>query len=448
MLQKRCLLIEDDLVDQMAFRRLMDTRNAEYRYEVTGSVSDARRILGTDTFDVVIADYLLGDGTAFDILGLNLEAPVIVITGAGSEEIAVQAMKAGAYDYLIKDVRRNYLKVLPVTMEKAIRQQKVEEQVKILSDRASVETTIIGTSKGLAETSQLVELASSSSVPVLVTGETGTGKNLVAKSIHYRGADRLAPFVSINCACLPETLIEAELFGYEQGAFTGATGPKKGLFELADGGTVFLDEIGDMPVNLQARLLSVIEDRTLRRLGSVSNRPFSGRIIASTNVDLGNVLGQTFRKDLYYRLSVIRIHLPPLRERRQDIPDLCSHLLKVLTGNRNVQVSGEELARLAAYDWPGNVRELKNVLERAVLLHRGGDLHPSDFILQGGHRPPFAATTALPPSEEELVTIEELENRYIKFALEKFSGSITRTAQALGISVSTVKRWMKSHGSK
>jgi DNA-binding NtrC family response regulator len=426
----------------------MDTRSAEYQYALAGSVSEAMRLLDADTFDVVITDYLLGDGTAFDILDLSLEAPVIVITGAGSEEIAVQAMKSGAYDYLIKDIRRNYLKVLPVTIEKAIRQQKAEEQVKILCERESVENTIIGTSGGLAEAVQLVELASSSDVPVLLTGETGTGKNLVAKSIHYRSNVRQGPFVGINCACLPETLIEAELFGYERGAFTGATGPKKGLLELADGGTVFLDEIGEMPVNLQARLLSVIEDRTVRRLGGVSTRPFNGRIIASTNVDIENVLGRTFRKDLYYRLSVIRIHLAPLRERRQDIPDLCRHLLKRLTGNRDMQLSGEEHARLMAYDWPGNVRELKNVLERAVLLRRDGEIRPSDFISQGGYPAAIAGRSVPPSFEEGIITLGELENRYIKFALAKFSGSITRTAEALGISISTVKRRVKAYRSK
>src|SRR5512146_321126 len=198
-------------------------------------------------------------------------------------------------------------------------------------------------------------MASEMDGPVLITGETGTGKNLVAKAIHYRSSFAGSAFVSINCAALPENLIEAELFGHEKGAFTGASGAKKGLFEVADGGTVFLDEIGEMPMHLQAKLLSVLEDGTMRRIGSTAVTPVNVRIIAATNADLESALGSTFRKDLYYRLSVVRIHIPPLREHADDIGPLCGYLLSQIAKGRHVEIPEAELTKLKGYEWPGNV---------------------------------------------------------------------------------------------
>lgn len=442
------LLIEDDVVDQMAFKRFLDAEHRELRYTVAGSLAEAEKVLETEAFDVVVTDYLLGDGTAFDILGLRLESPVIIITGAGSEEVAVQAMKAGAHDYLIKDPERRYLKILPVTVEKAVRQRGAEERIRALNEQESEEVSVVGGQAGLNEALRLVDLASSSDMPVLITGETGTGKSLIAKAIHHRSAARREPFMSINCACLPESLIEAELFGYEQGAFTGASAPKKGLFEATGAGTILLDEIGEMPMHLQARLLSVVEERVTRRLGGTSLRPFGGRVIASTNADIEASLGKTFRKDLYFRLSVVRIHLPPLRERKQDIPELCRHLLARLTGKREQQVSDGELGRLAAYDWPGNVRELRNLLERAVLLHKGAEPRPSEFLGKAVRRTGGGQGLDLVLQDGSLMSLDQLERRYIEFALKRFSGNIVTTAAALGISLSTMKRRLREFGSK
>jgi DNA-binding NtrC family response regulator len=280
-MKKKLLFTEDDLVDRMAFERFAEKEQLPYEYTIAGSVAEAISALKSAEFDIVISDYRLGDGTAFDILKLGLEVPVIIATGAGSEQVAVEAMKAGAYDYLIKDLDHQYLKVLQITVERALRQKRTEERVKIQSDRESELAVVIGIDEGLADVGRLMEFAASSDSPVLITGETGAGKNVVAKAIHYQSAARDEAFISVNCLSLPESLIEAELFGYEKGAYTGAMTARKGLFEMADKGTIFLDEIGEMPLHLQGKLLSVIEDRSVRRLGGEIERPVDVRITAS-----------------------------------------------------------------------------------------------------------------------------------------------------------------------
>jgi transcriptional regulator with PAS, ATPase and Fis domain len=294
------------------------------------------------------------------------------------------------------------------------------------------------------EVIRIVDMAATTKAPVLITGETGTGKNLVAKSIHYKGPNAGAAIVSINCAAIPENLIEAELFGYEKGAFTGASGAKKGLFEIADGGTLFLDEIGEMPLHLQSKLLSVLEDRTVRRIGGTAFRPVFVRVIAATNADLEQNLGKTFRKDLYYRLSVIRIHIPPLRDHRGDIPELCSHILTEIS-SRITGLPQEEIEKLMAYDWPGNVRELKNVLERTLLLQRGSQLFPSQLIEKPSSSSVRKTLTSM-DFDSELKTIEQAERELIEFTLAKLSWNVTQSARALGLSLSTLKRKIKEYG--
>jgi transcriptional regulator with PAS, ATPase and Fis domain len=289
---------------------------------------------------------------------------------------------------------------------------------------------------------------------VLLTGETGTGKNLIARAIHYQSPLRTAPFISINCAAIPEHLIEAELFGHEKGAFTGAVTAKKGIFELAEGGTLLLDELGEMPLHLQTKLLGVLDDKQVRRLGSESTRPVEVRVITSTNSDLEKSLGKTFRHDLFYRISVIRISLPPLRERRADIPELCRYLLKKLNNGLDVEISDAELGRLQEYSWPGNVRELRNILERTLILHRGSELRPSELLDKGihsavvsahnNHAVTIAATFQdLPSADPTVVTLDEMEKEHIRRTLATFSGNITKTSKALGISITTLKRKKK-----
>jgi len=290
---------------------------------------------------------------------------------------------------------------------------------------------------------RLVELAAAVDSPVLITGETGTGKNLVAGAIHYRSSARRTAFIPINCAALPENLIEAELFGYEKGAFTGAVASKKGIFEMAEGGTLFLDEIGEIPLHLQSKLLGALEEKKIRRLGSESIRPIEVRIIASTSVPLESVLGGSFRKDLYYRLNVIRIHLPPLRERPQDIPDLCAYLLKKLSGGKEVILPDPEISRLKKYPWPGNVRELRNVLERAFILQRGLALHPSEFLQMAEENLP---SPPLPVNQEgKFSTLQKVEKNHIQYILENLGHNHTQAAKSLGISLSTLNRKIKEY---
>ena len=438
----RLLLIEDDRVDQLALLRFVEQERLPIQCTVAGSVREAKEILRREEFDVVISDYRLGDGDAFDILALNLDAQTIITTGAGNEEVAVKAMKAGAHDYLIKDVDRNYLKVLPLTVERAISEKRTRDRVALLTEKQSAESEI-WRGEGLTETLKLIDLAAASDSPVVITGETGTGKNLVARAIHYSGPLRSGPFVSVNCAALPETLIEGELFGHEKGAFTSAITTKKGYFEVADGGTLLLDELGEMPFHLQSKLLGVLDDKKVRRLGSETARQVDVRLITATSIDLEQQLGKSFRQDLYYRLSVIRIALPPLRERRSDIPSLCRHLLKRLNDGIDVEIAEAELERLRDFAWPGNVRELKNILERALILHRGQQLRPSELL--GKSNPALAASSAVPAVDAPLVSLEHVEREHIQRVLEHTAGNITQAARILGVSISTLKRKRKEY---
>ncbi len=442
-IRKTFLVIDDDRVFCGAVRDFLSSATIEVL--VAHTAADGLAVSASRKIDVVLLDQQLPDAEGYTlcpaILKDNDEAKIIFATAFPSFENAVKAIKAGAYDYLSKPFD---LEELRLAARQALRTIELEgvEQVQVYQRSREKESVVLAGGAGLADTLRLVELAASSGSPVLITGETGTGKTLVAKAIHYRSAGARLPFISINCASLPENLIEAELFGYERGAFTGAVAARKGIFEMAEGGTLFLDEIGELPLHLQAKLLSVIEEKQMRRLGSEAVRPVNARIIAATNSAVEESLGKTFRKDLYYRLSVVRIHIPPLRDRRADIPELCRHLLKSIAG-RDIALSPPELEKLCCYDWPGNVRELKNVLDRAVLLHAGGELCPSGLLCPTDLRPSVApASTA--EAEDDILLLEEVEKRHIARVLAKVSGNQTRAAKALGIALTTLKRKMKT----
>jgi DNA-binding NtrC family response regulator len=447
-MKKTFLVIDDDRVFANAVRDYLASETIEVL--VANTAMDGLALCHQRKIDVVLLDQQLPDAEGHtlcsSILKCNDQAKIIFSTAFPSFENAVKAIRSGATDYLSKPYDLEELGLAVRQAFRTLELENVEQIQDYQRTRESEETVVIG-GEGLSETLKLVDLAATSDSPVLITGETGTGKTLIAKAIHYRGRTRKAPFISINCASLPENLIEAELFGYEKGAFTGAIAARKGLFEMAEGGTLFLDEIGEMPMHLQAKLLSAIDEKKLRRLGSESIRPVSVRIIAATGVKLEDFLGKTFRKDLYYRLSVIRMHIPPLRERRSDIPGLCKHLLRSLTDGHEVVLSEREVANLCSYDWPGNVRELKNILERAYLLQRGSEFRPSDLLGQAPKAAPAPVVdSGSADAAAPILMLEEVEMNHIQYVLGRCGSNYTQTAKALGISLSTLKRKLKAPG--
>jgi len=441
--KKTLLVIDDDRVFGEAVRDFLSSDTVDVL--LSHKASDGLTLCSLKKIDVVLLDQQLPDAEGHtlcpDILKYNDQSKIIFSTAFPSFENAVKAIRSGAHDYLSKPYD---LEELALAVKQSFRTLELErvELVQTYEREREREGAVLITGEGIRDTLQLVEIAATTEAPVLITGETGTGKSLAAKAIHYKSKAGKAPFISINCASLPENLIEAELFGFERGAFTGAIGAKKGLFEMAEGGTLFLDEIGEIPMHLQSKLLSALEDRTIRRIGGTTAKPVNVRIMAATSVDLDNTLGKTFRKDLYYRLSVVRIHIPPLRERRGDVPALCSYLVKTIT-TRAAEIPDRELVRLMKYDWPGNVRELKNILERTVLLQEGTVLEPSRLLGNASSAVPFSST--LPRNDnEELLPLETIEQNHIQHVLARLSGNYTRAAKVLGISLSTLKRKLKA----
>ncbi|MDA8157134.1 MAG: sigma-54 dependent transcriptional regulator [Actinomycetota bacterium] len=451
--KKTILIIDDDKIFCQSIKEYLEKDPVEVIIANTGK--DGLSASARGDMDIILLDQRLpdveGDTLCGAILANNDHAKIIFITAHASFEGAVKAMKSGAFNYLSKPFE---LEELDLAIEQALRTtelERIEQLQKYRTAKESKEAVLIG-GQGLSGILKLLESASSSEAPVLITGETGTGKNVLAKAIHYKSPLRKAPFISINCAALPENLMESELFGYEKGAFTGAVASKKSIFEMAEGGTLFLDEIGEIPLHLQAKLLGAIEEKKIRRLGSESVKSVNVRIIAATGRELEKELGEAFRKDLYYRLSVIRIHMPPLRERKSDMRALCDYFLSILPGGREMTISGEELEKLSAYPWPGNIRELKNVIERALILQRGmHDLRPSDLLVS--LEKSVAGNPELRGQQgffqgDEILTLAEIEKNYIKHSLARLYGNYTKTSRALGISLSTLKRKLKEYDLK
>ncbi len=421
-----------------------------------GTAAEGLKLCARNKIDVVLLDQKLPDKKGVqlcpDILSYNDQTKIIFITAYPSFDNAVEAVQVGAHDYLSKPFE---MKEMDLVISKALRTLELE-RVELLQDykkrKEIEETVLVGSDQCLVELDRMIELAAGSSVPVLITGETGTGKSLVARAIHYRSRVKNSTYITVNCAALPENLIESELFGHEKGAFTGAVATKKGFFELAGNGSLFLDEIGELPLHLQSKLLGVLDDKKVTRLGGQYSRHVDARIIAATNIDLEKAVGdKRFRDDLYYRLSVLRIHVPPLREHGSDVPELCDYFIKDIAPSSRLTIPAGDLQVLMEYDWPGNVRELRNIIERAILLRQGSTLRPSALL--SGRRVSGADPTTpggMPvdrrASGPVVAPIKSVEEEHIRQALKVLSNNHSQTARALGISRSTLIRKMKAYG--
>jgi DNA-binding NtrC family response regulator len=386
---------------------------------------------------------------------MQFSAAVIVLTAQGSVELAVEAMKIGAYDFIQKPIDPTRLKTI---LNHASRQQSMKQELEVTRRKlrdSGVLGSLVGSSKAMQEMFAMIERVAPSTVSILITGESGTGKELVARTLHELSPRKNKPFVAVNCAAIPETLIESEIFGHEKGAFTGAIERRAGCFELAEEGTLLLDEIGEMPVGTQAKLLRVLEDRRLRRLGSKMETPVDVRVLAATNKnpDEAVATGQ-LRGDLYYRLNVFNLHMPPLREHKEDIPAIIDAIMADMNAKHNRQVRGMEgdlLQRLMTHDWPGNVRELRNAIERAVILCGDGTLETAHLPPGFGAKPSRPATADAAQSANGVqvevgTTVDEAERRLILKTLESTRNNKTRAAEILGISLKTLHNKLKEYG--
>jgi DNA-binding NtrC family response regulator len=403
------------------------------------------------SLDLVIRDLNMPEMTGLEFIAkfriIAPNVPIILITAFGSIETAIEAIRKGAFDYTTKPFK---LAEMSLTVARALRFRDLHlENLRLQSEIEQTQSfrKIIGKSPGMREVFDLIRRVGPASANVLITGESGTGKERVANAIHSEGPRRTKPFIAINCTAIPEALLESELFGHAKGAFTGAVGRKRGLFEEAEGGTVFLDEIGDMNLALQAKLLRVIQEKRVRAVGENQDREIDIRIIAATHKDLkAAIKNGTFREDLYYRLSVIPIVIPPLRHRKEDIPLLADYFLKKYAADNNSPVKGfsqEAIARLLSMSWEGNVRELENVIERAVVLTRGELIEAKDLPSAGeGSIDSFFEST----QSGTLPTLDEIEKRYFKFVLDKTGGRKEKAAQILGVNRRTLYRKEREYG--
>jgi DNA-binding NtrC family response regulator len=405
-----------------------------------------------EILDQMPVDILITDLRVPQIGGLELlkrvrsnypQTAVLVLTQYGTIESAVEATRLGAADYITKPF---HIPELRSKLDRMIRLLDVDQENRVLRETLRTRpgfADLIGVSLKMQRVYRLIERVSQHAYPVLILGESGTGKELVARSVHFSGVRRNKPFIPVDCSSLVPTLIEAELFGYVKGAFTGALHAKQGLMEIADGGTLFLDEIGDLPFDMQAKLLRALQEKEVRPVGSTDRIPLSARIIAATNRDLDAAvrLG-TFRQDLFFRLNVVQIKIPPLRERKTDIPILVNSFLEKFSeaNGRMRTISEDAIARMMAYDWPGNVRELENAIERAIALGTGPILHAGDLPtnLQYG-------TGERLPQNDELLPLDELERRAILRALREAGGDKLAAARMLGIGKTTLYRKLKQY---
>jgi len=447
------ILIVDDEESMREFLSIMLHREG-YLVDAVSDGQQAVDRLKASTYDLVISDIKMPRLTGFELLAHIKqrfpETAVIMITAFSTTEEAVEAMKNGAYDYIIKPFKNDEIRlVVQNALErKALRQENLLLK-KELGKRYSF-GSLIGKSKAMQEVYDLIEKVAGSKANVMVTGESGTGKELVARAIHYNSDRRDKLIVPINCGAIPENLLESELFGHEKGSFTGAIQQKAGLFEIANGGTIFLDEIGELPPMMQVKLLRVLQEREFRRVGGTKDIKVDVRVVTATNKDLVEEVAKgTFREDLFYRLNVICLHLPPLRERRVDIPLLIEHFYEKMTNNKGIKIAEGAMRRLLDYNWPGNIRELENVIERCVVLGHSEELTeeclPSQFA--SANIPVEGGLHQIPETGLDLdAYLGSIEKDILLKALDKTGGVRKRAAELLGITFRSIRYRLAKFG--
>jgi two-component system response regulator PilR (NtrC family) len=444
------ILVVDDERSMREFLEIL-LRKRGHEVATAADVSSALARSAEGDLDLVITDLKLGRESGLDVLrAVKEQTPateVVMVTAFATTENAIQAMKLGAYDYVLKPFKVDELMLV---IEKALERRALVAENRVLRLQAGTpkELELIGCSPAVEEVRQLINKVAPARTTILVTGESGTGKEVVARAVHARGGRRDQPFVAINCGAIPEGLIESELFGHEKGSFTGATEARAGLFEVAASGTLFLDEVGELPGPVQVKLLRALQERRIRRVGGARDLPVAARIIAATNRELpAEVAAGNFREDLYYRLNVIQLRLPPLRERREDLPAFLEHFLDRFSaemGKPRSKFSGEAERLLFAHDWPGNVRELANVVERAVTLADGPVIGPELLppnLRDGGECAASAgARLALPEGGLDLQAhLDAIERGLLEQALVRTGGVKTEAARLLSLTFRSLR---------
>ncbi len=447
----RVLIVDDDRSMCEMLENALKRRGFQCMWRT--SAEEALRLVPAHEFDVVVTDLNMQGTSGLElcqqVVANRPDVPVVVVTAFGSLETAVGAIRAGAYDFVTKPFE---MEDIALTLERAVQHKDLREEVKRLR-RAVTDSQkfndMIGTSGSMEKVYDLISRVAETEATVLITGESGTGKELIARAVHNRSRRGAGPFVAINCAAMPESLLESELFGHVKGAFTDARTSRPGLFVKASGGTLFLDEIGEMPAGMQAKLLRVLQERTVRPVGGDTEVPFDARMIAATNRDLETeVAEKKFREDLFYRINVVRIHVPPLRSRASDVLLLAQHFIERFAAIHRSGVKGLSSAaaeRLMAYSWPGNVRELQNCMERAVALARFETLGVDDLPEKlRDYKPSRVIVESEDPAE--LLPMEEVERRYVLRVLQAVGGNKTLAAEVLGFDRRTLYRKLERYG--
>lgn len=449
-MERKKILVVDD--NELFRDSIIETlRRQGYEMFAAPNGNSALEILSNVNCDLVISDMRMPGMSGIELLDnvkkIDTNIPFLIITAYGAIDTAVEAMRKGAYDFIQKS--ENLIRELELTVERTLQFQSLVKENVSLKTALRRHWSYIGNGPKMNEIRELVSTIAESKSTILITGESGTGKELIARAIHYQSKRSNGPFIKVNCAAMPEGLIESELFGHEKGAFTGAIKSKEGKFEAASGGTLLLDEIGEMPIISQAKLLRVLQEKEINKVGGDNPVEVDVRVLATTNRDLEEEVAKgKFREDLFYRLNVIHIHLPPLRERKDDIPQLVEHFVKKFNDDNGFAVTGLDtgaLDVLLAHDWPGNIREIENAIERAVVLTRNGLIKSTlfNFKKTGGKDITFANHSG--ENLEAGMTIEEAEKKLIYKTLDSCKQNRTRAAEMLGISIRTLRNKLNEY---